>query len=96
MPDVIDCLIQLFADDSKLYSAIADQDDQATLQSSINKLCEWTEEWKMSLNMNKCKHMEIGNITRNSNYTLPDNDETIPVNKVTNEKDLAVTFDPKL
>ena len=48
------------ADDTKLYRAIASNHDILSLSSDINKLCCWSKEWQMLLNVEKCKVMHIG------------------------------------
>ena len=91
MPEVVRCMVKLFADDTKLYSEIKETADRTALQEDINKIVTWTSNWLMKLNIDKCKHMEIGNITNNSSYTLDNGLTTI--SKVNSEKDLGITFD---
>ena len=82
---------EALADDTKLYHEIKTVEDQHSLQSNIDNIITWTYTWLMKLNLEKCKHMEIGNITNNSAYSLDQGSTTIL--KVTNEKDLVITFD---
>ena len=53
-----------FADDTKLYRAIASNHDILNLSNYINQLCFWSKEWKMLLNVEKCKvmHIEFNNL----------------------------------
>ncbi|XP_069105722.1 uncharacterized protein [Argopecten irradians] len=39
MPDMLDCTIKLFADDTKLSAKITSDDDRSKLQENINKMC---------------------------------------------------------
>ena len=60
----LDCNIQnwilKFADDTKFFSRIKDQNDQDRLQQDLFKLIMWSEEWQMMFNVSKCKVMHIG------------------------------------
>jgi len=46
MPDVVKCIIKLFADDTKLFSKISPEEDQTLLQYSINQIIKWTDSGK--------------------------------------------------
>ncbi|CAF1072466.1 unnamed protein product [Brachionus calyciflorus] len=61
LPNGLSILCKLFADDSKLISVIRNPKDREEFQSNINKLLNWTIEWKMDLNLGKCKVMHLGN-----------------------------------
>ena len=61
IPDVVNCLCKLFADDTKLISTIKNQLDLFTLQHDLNNLVEWSENWLMSFNDEKCKVMVTNN-----------------------------------
>ena len=84
-------MVKLFADDTKLYSEITETGDRTDLQEDINTIVTWTTNWLMKLNIDKCKHMEIGNKINNSSSTL-DNGVTI-ISKVNSKKELGITFD---
>ena len=96
MPEVIDCVIKMFADDTKLYSKISTEQDKLCLQDSINRIANWTDTWLMQLNIEKCKHMEIGNTTNNSEYNIPHQNNNITIQRVDNEKDMGVGIDKHL
>ena len=70
IPEMVRCTVKLFADDTKLYSETHNQEDQTTLQSDINNIVDWTDCWLMKLNLSKCKHMEIGIVTNNTQFSL--------------------------
>ena len=58
-------LVMLLADDTKSYQEIQKDanrhmDDQAALQSRINRIAQWADEWKMEINAKKSKVMHIG------------------------------------
>ena len=56
-----------FADDSKIFSRIQDADDRLRLQKDLNQLLEWSREWQMKFNVEKCKVMHVG--SSNPRYT---------------------------
>lgn len=59
LPSTITSSIRLFADDCVLYRTISSDSDLSTLQSDLNKVCNWCVTWQMRLNINKCKTMRI-------------------------------------
>ena len=61
LPDVIDCLNALFADDTKVYSPVQTIDDARALQNNLNNLDEWSDKWQLSFNVSKCKVVHFGN-----------------------------------
>jgi len=44
----------MFADDTKLYSTIKNQDDALNLQANLNKFSIWCEQNKLPINIDKC------------------------------------------
>lgn len=61
MPDSLISNVRLFADDTIVYLTISSLTDCHTLQSDLQKLEQWEQEWLMSFNPDKC---EIIRITR--------------------------------
>jgi len=47
--------IFLYADDSKIYKVIRNESDQQKLQSVMNLVKNWSDEWILKLNIDKCK-----------------------------------------
>ena len=60
----IDCSIvselSKFADDTKLFGEVSSQDQVGKLQSDLRKLSQWSEDWLMLFNVDKCKVMHFG------------------------------------
>ena len=52
--------ILLYADDSKLISALNDSIDAHLTQSELDKLVNWTNTWLMESNLDKWKVMHFG------------------------------------
>jgi hypothetical protein len=61
MPDIVENICKLFADDSKLIGVIKSAEDLKKLQIDIDKIVHWADYWKMRLNYKKCKFMVICN-----------------------------------
>ena len=49
------CKIYVFADDAKCLSRIKSYQDCEILQSTLNAIESWSNEWQLSLALNKCK-----------------------------------------
>ena len=95
LPDVCDNFSKLFlfADDAKIYSYIKNAYDSMCLQHNINKLHQWTQNWELVLNIDKCAVCRFGrNIAIKSDYYVND----IKLQEVHTIKDLGVTFDEQL
>jgi len=75
-----------FADDTKIFSQIRDDKDRERLQEDLQKLCQWSEEWKMLFNVSKCKVMHVGRQQEQNSYFM--NKQQLKC--VDMEKDLGV------
>jgi hypothetical protein len=78
----------MFADDTKIFSAIKSQDDVTALQTDLGTLEHWSTVSGLSFNQSKCKHQTL---TRKkapvaSSYKL---DNSI-ISSTDNERDLGV------
>ena len=64
----------MFADDTKLFSAIKSQDDVASLQADLVNLEHWSSQSGLSFNKSKCKHQSITRkiVPFTSSYKLED------------------------
>jgi ribonuclease P/MRP protein subunit RPP40 len=68
--DGVDSKILKFADDTKLYRRIANEEDVAQLQEDIALLCKWSREWFMLFNVDKCKILHLGHGIKMVLYTI--------------------------
>ena len=87
MPDVVGCMLKMFADDTKLYSKITRPEDKADLQNCIDKVSFWTNSWRVKLNIDKCKQLTMATnhqITHITSLTIVTHRSLLP--KVTREK----------
>jgi hypothetical protein len=78
----------MFADDTKLFSAIKSKDDVTALQTDLGTLEQWSTVSGLSFNQSKCKHQTLTRklVPVASSYKL---DDTI-ISSTDNEKDLGV------
>jgi hypothetical protein len=60
LPDVVKNVAKLFADDTKLYAAVNNTNDEIKLQGDIDRLMQWSKEWLLTFNKSKCKHVHFG------------------------------------
>ena len=49
-----------FAEDTKITASISSVEERNILQIALTRLMEWSEEWQMEFNVNKCKVMHYG------------------------------------
>jgi len=77
-----------FADDTRIFGAIKNTDDQCMMQKDLNTLLQWTKEWQMLFNVEKCKVMHLGRNNMQYDYTL---DNTL-LDTVSVEKDLGTVL----
>ena len=61
LPGVIskDNSIAFYADDSKMYRVVNIQEDLSSFQSDIDKISDWCNMNKMTIDTKKCKIMRI-------------------------------------
>jgi len=60
LPDWVKNSIKMFADDTKIWTKIASQDDVDSLQQDLDRLVHWSAKWLLEFNSLKCKVMKIG------------------------------------
>ena len=92
MPNVVNSMIKIFADDTKIYEGLSLPCLSPTLQSDIEKLHSWTLDWQIKFNSGKCKILHIGSNNPNISYSM--NGITLEVTEA--EQDLGVVVDNKL
>src|SRR5262249_3072946 len=69
LPDGIQSLIRLFADDSLVYRKLLSAEDPTILQEDLNYVVVWCSTWGMPLNLDKIEMMKI---TPKRNPTVTD------------------------
>ena len=86
------CKVLKFADDTKIYRPVSTMEDVQELQRDLGRLYQWSLEWQMLFNVEKCKCLHFGVNNQNHQYTLGDQD----IENVTSEKDLGVIIKENL
>ena len=74
-----------FADDTKLYTEVTNEEGGEQLQEDLDKCTEWAKQWMMEFNVAKCKVLHAGRTNRMKEYTM----EGKILEKVQEEKDLG-------
>ena len=81
---------RLYADDNKIIAQIASEEDSKGLQRDIDTLGEWSEEWSLGLNFEKCKIVHFGKQNKKYNYSMKDNGIPRELEVSSIEKDIGV------
>ena len=61
MPLTVESILALFAEVSFLYRIIRNLNDTTILQSDLDKLQKWEDDWSMEFHPKKCKVLRITN-----------------------------------
>jgi hypothetical protein len=96
MPDVVHGLIRMFADDTEIFSNVDTAEACQRLQSDLDALQQWSDEWQLRFNATKCKSMHLGRNNSKHPYYMKDATTTIELEETVCEKDLGVHMDPSL
>jgi ribonuclease P/MRP protein subunit RPP40 len=59
-----------YADDTKLYRRIANEEDVTKLQEDLATLCKWSREWLILFNVDKCKILHLSHGKKMLPYTM--------------------------
>ena len=70
LPDKIENVTKLFADDSKIIAVTKGQTDIESLQRDLYTVEEWCKTWGMRLNVEKCKVMHFGKSNSKAVYCM--------------------------
>ena len=94
MPEVVQNLCELFADDAKLFRKVhlRDEDSNKAMQIDIDALVAWSKKWQLPFNVGKCKCLHIGQSNPCWKYKM----EGRILDDVEEEKDLGVVIDKDL
>jgi hypothetical protein len=92
LPGVVQATTALFADDTKVFKPVLNQEDANSLQEDLDALHIWSTKWQLPFNESKCKTIHYGRTNPQTKYKIGD---TI-IGNDTEEKDLGVNFDPSL
>ena len=83
----------LYADDAKLFSKVESIEDRSILQTCLNSLNDWCNEWSISMNVEKCMVLRINNrFDADFKYKIGDRE----LKNVSMAKDLGIVFECNL
>ena len=78
-------MIQMFADNTKIFWEIKDAHDRDQLQHDLKlkALEDWSNEWLLKFNADKCKvmHLALGKSQGEFKYTMTKDDHPIELEK---------------
>ena len=89
LPEVVNSIVKIFADDTKIYSKDSNSD---IIQQYLDALYTWAQIWQLRFNVKKCKTVHYGQ--NNPFYQFTMNFEDIET--ASEEKDLGITFQQNL
>ena len=69
-PEILQNLLTLYADDSKLIGAASSSAEAASIQANLDKLDDWVRQWLLEFNSSKCKVLHFGNKNQKNIYTM--------------------------
>jgi ribonuclease P/MRP protein subunit RPP40 len=84
--EVVASKILKFADDTKLYGVVANQQDVERLKNDLKNLCNWSADRLMLFNVDKCKVMHFGYNNSKSTYGMNGKD----LEEISEERDLGM------
>ena len=81
-----------FADDTKLLAPVNSPNNALSLQEDLNQLFNWSQEWQMLFNVEKCKTIHFGYNNPEYPYSMDGKN----LSSVDHEKDLGVIIHSSL
>ena len=86
--------MRLFADDSKVYRIIYDENDEKQLQCDLNTLQKWSENWQLRFHPDKCEVLRVTHARDHTSYPYKLSGCTLQ--SVTETVDLGVSLTSNL
>ena len=81
-----------FADDTKVANRVSTIEEQEKLQSCLDNLVEWADQWCMKFITDKCEVLHVGHTSPHRSYTM----EGIPLADIDKERDIGVIISSNL
>ena len=70
LPDCVLSSVKIFADDSKLFGPVETLEAREHLQHDLQEVGNWSLQWQLPFNLDKCKVLHLGPGNPCTNYTL--------------------------
>ena len=98
LPDVVNSLCSMYADDTKVYRSVSTDKDIECLQKDLDSLVDWADKWQMRFNAEKCKILRMGTINKKHEYSMRKHGSVDRVNLESSrvERDLGIYIDSDL
>lgn len=96
IPEVVNGYLRIFADDTKVFNTVQNEERCRQLQHDLDNLCEWSEKWGLKFNTEKCKVIHHGKNNQEWKYYMNNGNLQKELCEETEEKDLGVTFESGL
>ena len=77
MPEIVHTMIQMFADDTNIFCKIKDAHHRDQLQHELKAPKDWSNEWILKFNADKCKVMHLGKSQGEFKYTMTKDDHPV-------------------
>ena len=71
-------------------------DDKDKLQNCVNNLVQWSHDWMLAFNCDKCKCLHLGKNNTSHEYKIKQEEVSTNMSVTILEKDLGVYIDPEL
>ena len=88
LPETVESMVHIFADDTKIYRKITIEYDCIELKKDVDILQEWSNKRLLSFNANKCKTMRLGGQHLEYIYKMTNNNDVTDLEFTEMEKDL--------
>ena len=82
-PQVVKCIVSMFADDIKLYTVLTDRNPNLKLINDLASMQTWFSRMQMTFNNEKCTVLLLGSNNPNHQYTMPMSGEAVHTLEVT-------------
>lgn len=95
LPEIVESLCQLYADDTKLFSRVDNEELREQVQLDLDNLVDWADEWQLKFNAEKCHILHFGHNNPHHSYHMRkhNSDESVELLTSEVEKDLGVQVD---
>ncbi|KAI8518899.1 hypothetical protein Bbelb_021560 [Branchiostoma belcheri] len=88
MPEVVNCSLKLFADDTKLLRPVPQVRNCEALQQDLTSLQIWADKWQLKFHPDKCTVLRVGSGHPNFTYNMSENNNPLPISlKVSSEEE---------
>ena len=98
LPDVVESLSQLYADDTKVFSKVDSIERQKQIQQDLDNLVNWADKWQLQFNSDKCHVLHLGYRNQHYSYHMRKHNSSEKVELASSdyEKDLGILVDTDL